>query len=162
MSPLGPKPMPSHLRVITGTFRKHRAPKNEPMPELGIPPVPPELSDDAKAEWGRVAPDLYRAGLMTHIDRAALAAYCAAYGRWARAERLLRKLGEDGADGLLTKTAKGNVIQNPLIGIANKAANDMMRFAAEFGMTPSARARISVAPAPGNDPALKYFSGPHI
>jgi hypothetical protein len=29
-------------------------------------------------------------------------------------------------------------------------------------MTPSARARISVAPAPEVDPALKYFSAPHV
>jgi len=33
-----------------------------------------------------------------------------------------------------------------LIGIANKAAGDMVRFATEFGMTPSARARLGVDP----------------
>ena len=157
MAPRGPKPRPTFLKVIAGTARRCRLPKHEPKPELAIPPVPPELCDDAKCEWRRVAPDLYRAGLMTNLDRAALAGYCAAWGRMVRAERLLRKLGDGGADGLLTKTAKLNVIQNPLVGIANKAARDMMAFAEQFGMTPSARARISAPLPPVYDPAQKYF-----
>jgi P27 family predicted phage terminase small subunit len=157
MAPCGPKPKPTHLKVIAGTARRCRLPKHEPKPELAIPPVPPELCDDAKLDWGRVAPDLYRAGLMTNLDRAALAGYCAAWGRMVRAERALRKLGDEGADGLLIKTAKGNVIQNPLVGIANKAAADMVRFAAELGMTPSARSRVSVPPPSVDDPTMKYF-----
>jgi P27 family predicted phage terminase small subunit len=160
MSPCGRKPKPTHLKLVTGTARRCRLPKNEPRPELALPPVPSELSDDAKLEWNRVMPDLFRAGLMTRLDRAVLAAYCSAHGRWVRAERALRKLGDEGADGLLIKTAKGNVIQNPLVGVSNKAANDMAKFAAELGMSPSSRARFSVAPAPSdNDPAMKYFTG---
>jgi P27 family predicted phage terminase small subunit len=162
MAPRGQKPKPTHLKLVMGTARRCRMPKHEPVPELAIPPVPPELSDDAKLEWNWVMPDLFRAGLMTRLDRAVLAAYCSAHGRWVRAERALRKFGDEGADGLLTKTAKGNVIQNPLVGVSNKAAADMAKFAAELGMSPSSRARISVAPAPGDDPALKYFSGPHV
>jgi P27 family predicted phage terminase small subunit len=145
--------------LITATFRKDRAPKNEPEPELQIPPVPPELCDDAKLEWGRVSIQLFKLGLLSGIDRAALAAYCAAWGRWVRAERMLRKLGDGGADGLLTKTAQGNIIQNPLVGIANTAANNMMRFATEFGMTPSSRARVNGAGDQKEaDPAGKYFT----
>jgi P27 family predicted phage terminase small subunit len=69
----------------------------------------------------------------------------------------MRQLGDGGADGLLTKTAKGNIIQNPLVGIANKAAADVVRFASELGMSPSARARVSVTLPAGADPAQKYF-----
>jgi P27 family predicted phage terminase small subunit len=158
MARCGPKPRPTFLKVIAGTARRCRLPKNEPRPELALPPVPAELDDDARLEWDRVMPDLYRAGLMTRLDRAVLAAYCSAHGRWARAERALRKLGDEGADGLLIKTAKGNVIQNPLVGIANKAAADMVRFAAELGMTPSARSRVSAPSPPALDPAEKYFT----
>jgi P27 family predicted phage terminase small subunit len=61
--------------------------------------------------------------------------------------------------GLLIKTANGTAIQNPLVGIANKAMADMMRYAAEFGMSPSARSRIEATPPIGSDrdPAAKYF-----
>ena len=46
--------------------------------------------------------------------------------------------------GLMIKTTNGNAIQNPLIGTANKAARDMVRYASEFGLTPSARARVGL------------------
>jgi phage terminase small subunit len=35
-------------------------------------------------------------------------------------------------DGLLIETSNGNAIQNPIVGIANKAMSDMVRFAAEL------------------------------
>jgi phage terminase small subunit len=44
------------------------------------------------------------------------------------------------------------------VGTANKAAADMMRYAAEFGMTPSARSRISAEPPEeSEDPADRFF-----
>lgn len=46
----------------------------------------------------------------------------------------------------MIKTSNGNVIQNPLVGTAHKAPYDMMHYAAEFGMTPSARSRLSLSP----------------
>ncbi|PIP18788.1 MAG: hypothetical protein COX41_06375 [Candidatus Omnitrophica bacterium CG23_combo_of_CG06-09_8_20_14_all_41_10] len=45
----------------------------------------------------------------------------------------------------------GNWIQQPLIGIANKAAADMMRYASEFGMTPVARAKLGITPSKEDD-----------
>jgi P27 family predicted phage terminase small subunit len=153
----GRKPKPTHLKLVTGTFRKDRSSKHEPKPELAIPPVPPELSDDAKLEWGRVSVDLFKMGLLTSIDRAALAAYCSAYGRWVRAERLLRKIGDEGLDGILTKTIQGNFIQHPLIGIANKATRDMVAYAAEFGMTPSSRSRVNGTESKEEDPAARFL-----
>ena len=60
--------------------------------------------------------------------------------------------------GMMIKTTNGNAVQNPLLGTANKAMADMMRYAAEFGMTPSARARIKAEPlGDEEDPAQKYF-----
>jgi len=43
---------------------------------------------------------------------------------------------------LLIKSALGDPRANPLIRIADNAAADMIRCAGEFGMTPSARARV--------------------
>jgi P27 family predicted phage terminase small subunit len=64
-----------------------------------------------------------------------------------------------GRSALLVKTANGTAVQNPLIGIANKAAADMVRYASEFGMTPSARSRVhaDTTAAEAADPAKKYF-----
>lgn len=75
---------------------------------------------------------------MTELDRAALAAYAAAYGRWAQAEQAINRMAakEDELNAaLMIKTTSGNAIQNPLVGIANKAKANMVRYAAGFGMT---------------------------
>ena len=157
----GRKPKPTHLRLVTGNAGKRPIPKGEAKPALELPMPPPELSDDAKVEWGRVSAELYRVGLLSKIDRAALAAYCQAYGRWMQAERALARMAASDPimNGLLIKTSNGNAIQNPLVGTANKAMNDMVRIAVEFGMTPSARSRIEASAPVGqsNDPAAEFF-----
>ena len=104
---------------------------------------------------------LLRCGLMSEIDRAALAAYCQAYGRWVQAERALARMGEKDllTGALMIKTSNGNAIQNPLVGTANKAMELMLRAAAEFGMTPSARSRIDVDIPKDTATAAKQGSG---
>lgn len=143
---MGRKTIPTHLKLITGNPGKRRIPTGEPMPERVLPAPPPFLSDEAKVEWGRISEELYRLDLLTGIDRASLAAYCQAYGRWAQAEKAIAKMAErdELTGGLMIKTTNGNAIQNPLVGTAHKAASDMVKYAAEFGMTPSARARLAI------------------
>ena len=141
----GRKPTPTHLKLVRGNPGKRRLNAAEPVPERVLPSPPPELSADARTEWDRVAGELHRIGVLSGIDRAALAAYCQAYGRWVVAERAIAKMAERDSltEGLMIKTTNGNAVQNPLVGTANKAMADVVRYAAEFGMTPSARSRIS-------------------
>jgi P27 family predicted phage terminase small subunit len=47
--------------------------------------------------------------------------------------------------GLLVKGADGDARRNPVLRIARDAANDMLRFAGEFGLTAAARARLGAA-----------------
>lgn len=84
---------------------------------------------------------LERMGVVTVVDRAALAAYCQAWARWIDAEAQVAKLGT------IVKTANGNLIQNPYLAVANRAMEQMTRLAAEFGMTPSSRSRVQIAAA---------------
>ena len=143
---------------------------------------PPSCVTTPKVGWGRVCSALYAAGLMTELDRAALAAYCAAYGRWAQAERAINRMAaKDGLNAaLMIKTVSGNAIQNPLVGIANKAKADMVRYAAEFGMThrrvPASQRHLmtrrkKTAPPAISDAATQYaqevvagkrVAGPHV
>ena len=43
------------------------------------------------------------------------------------------------------RTTVGDARRNPLVRIARDAADDMLQFAAEFGLTPVARARLGAA-----------------
>jgi P27 family predicted phage terminase small subunit len=100
------------------------------------------LSKDAKAEWKRISQELLAIGLLTKVDRAALAAYCQAWARWCEAERNVQKYGH------VVKSPSGYPIQNPYVGIANTALDQMRKFLIEFGMTPASRSRLSVETAP--------------
>jgi len=146
----GPKPKPDELKLLEGVQNVHpnRINNNRPKPKATIPTCPPHLTKMAKAEWKRICPELESLGLLTKLDRAALAAYCQAYGRWAQAEKKLIDLGNMAPDKMayLYKTTNGNLIINPLLSVANKAMEQMHKFLTEFGMTPSSRTRISVNP----------------
>jgi P27 family predicted phage terminase small subunit len=113
---------------------------------------------DAKAEWRRISTGLYHLGLLTMVDENPLAAYCQAYARWVNAEEAIARMAERDllTGGLMIKTSNGNAIQNPLVGTANRASSDMVRYASEFGFTPAARARIAAGIAAGGS---SKFSG---
>lgn len=129
----------------------------------GMPmPTPPSFLDAyALEEWNELAPVLHADGRLTRADRGAFAAYCMAYSRWRCAEEAVaaETLEEGARRGALTvKTKSNNVIQNPLVGAANAARRDMVRIAAEFGLTPSARARLGNKDGgTKNKIAKKYF-----
>jgi phage terminase small subunit len=48
---------------------------NGAKPDLAQPTPPDFLNDHAKVEWGRIVSTLFRAGLMTELDKSVLAAY---------------------------------------------------------------------------------------
>lgn len=166
----GPPRKPTILKIVTGNPGRRPLNAREPTPELGIPSVPDHLSDEAKAEWDRVVRALDRMGVLTQMDRAALAAYCQAYGDWVEAEGQLRKYGKvvkspgkttvrrvKGEE--VTETAGGYPIQSPFLAIRNRALETMHRFLIEFGMTPSSRSRITALPIQSDETniAAKYF-----
>jgi hypothetical protein len=60
---------------------------------------------------------------------------------------------------LTVATRHGSTMQNPLYSTMRQAANDMVRYAAEFGFTPRPRGRRSASSERSRDPAsLTVFS----
>jgi P27 family predicted phage terminase small subunit len=78
--------------------------------------------------------------ILTHLDRAALASYCATYALWAETTQAIQ------AYGAIVKSPSGYPVQSQYVSIANLQTEIMMRIASEFGFTPASRRRIS-APA---------------
>jgi P27 family predicted phage terminase small subunit len=152
----GRKPTPTNIKILTGNPGKRRLPSGEPVPESNLPSPPSHLDAYAREEWERLATAMHDLGILYDVDRAVFAAYCSSYSRWRTAEEAMQRRVEKAGDplaALIIKTKSENVIQNPLVGIANKAAADMVRYAAEFGLTPSARARLAIDP---NKKASKF------
>jgi P27 family predicted phage terminase small subunit len=88
----------------------------------------------------RVAPELNKLGLLTRVDRSALAAYCQAYARWQAAEAVLS------SEGLTyeytNKNGSTNTTLRPEVLVAKQYLQFLRAFCTEFGLTPSSRARM--------------------
>lgn len=149
----GPPPKPAELKVIEGTFRPDRVAPYRPRPKVEIPSCPSWLGREAKREWRRITPHLEKLGLITQVDRSALAAYCQAYHRWWEAEKLIAE------HGLTFTTPKGYVQQRPEVGIANTALKQMRMFLTEFGLTPASRTKVSAAPEVPTDTDREFLFG---
>jgi P27 family predicted phage terminase small subunit len=157
----GRRPIPTHLKLLRGNPGKRPLPANEVQPTVPehVPCPPPFLEDHAREEWHRIAAQLCRLNLLTIVDVNPLAAYCQAYARWRLAEEALAEMRKRDPmlNALMLRAKNGTPMQNPLVLTSARAAADMVRYAVEFGLTPSARARIAAGPN-GDDGGGK-FSG---
>ena len=148
MGARGPAKTPTVLNELRGNPGKRGRNHGEPRPGAGkLPSAPRSLSVEGRREWRRVARRLWAVGLLTEVDHDALTLYCETWAAWQRAEAVVREKGE------VVRTANGNVIQNPYLSIANRAKRVALLLMREFGMTPAARARISVEGG-GDEPSL--------
>jgi P27 family predicted phage terminase small subunit len=136
----GRKPLPTKLKLVRGTLRGDRRNPREAALSPARPTCPRELSPAAKREWRRVAAELAVAGLLTRVDRAGLAAYCAAWSRWIEAEEALRRYGT------IIKSQSGYPMVSPYFSVASKSLEQMRLLLGEFGMTPSSRSRVNADP----------------
>jgi P27 family predicted phage terminase small subunit len=148
----GRKPKPTATKKLEGNPGKRKLNDAEPRPAATKPACPKHVQGEARKEWNRVSKDLHAAGLLTKIDKAALAAYCVQWGRWVEAEESLRKHGP------VVKSPTGYPMQNPHLSIANKAMTQMQKSLVEFGMTPSSRSRIAVDPTDAADELADFLN----
>ena len=144
--------MPTALKVMRGNPGKRPLNKREPKIKAAIPPCPSHLSDEAQAEWDRIGRELYEMGILANADRALLAIYAQAWGDLVKAQEQIR------ADGYMVKSPNGYEIPNPWLPIRNKAVEQIQKIAGEFGMSASARTRISaIKPEKPDDDEARFF-----
>lgn len=145
MGARGPAPKPTKLKILEGNPGHEKLNTQEPRPSPIAPDCPSWLDAEAKREWKRVSPELERLGLLTGIDMAAMAGYCASYSLYVKCKRVLH------TKGLTFKTATGYLMPRPEVAIGNRALIELRAFCVQFGLTPSARARMQLYGGPGED-----------
>ena len=97
--------------------------------------------------------------VLTKADRAALAAYCQTHARWQGVEEFLETNGEVYA----LRDQKGKVRcmqQYPQVAIARHLLMILRGYQQEFGLTPAARTRITVADDDPQSETETRFFGP--
>ncbi|WP_435610883.1 phage terminase small subunit P27 family [Streptomyces sp. C10-9-1] len=145
----GPAPKPTALRVLHGD-RKDRINTDEPTPDEGDLVAPDWLSEQALAVWEALADDLIAKGVLTPWDAEAYANYCDAV---ARRRDAAERVALEGAviehpvfnkNGDLTGHRLG---KNPWLLALDAADAQVQRYGARFGLTPSDRAQLKIAPS---------------
>ncbi len=149
----GRKPTPTALKLVRGNPGKRPINANEPKPSEHAP-MPDWLSPAAAKHWPLVAKQLSDARLLSSIDTAALGLYCEAFARWHHANQQIAKFGP------IIKSPNGYPVQSPYLGIANTAHDQMRKLLVEFGMTPSARSRVSKVESDEADPYKAFVKQP--
>lgn len=91
------------------------------------PPVPKYLAPHAKAEWKRIMPQLIGRKIITKADLAGVEAYCFAVGA-------VRQIADTMTVGVLPDLKLG--------GLQIRYMQTARQLAAEYGLTPTSRARI--------------------
>lgn len=153
MGERGPRPRPVPLKVLQGERpdRMPRTPADAPV--SAEPPLPPDyLSPRAVDVWNRLAPSLHRTSLLTEWDIEFFAVGCEAYSKWRRATELVN------STDVLIRGYRGSLVRNPASQVARENADIVLRWAREFGLTPSARSGIDLGEADDDDALKRLLS----
>ena len=166
----GPLPKPAALKALEGNPGKRALNLSEGVnPPVSIPSAPKHLGPEARKEWKRITPLLEELGLISGLDRSALALYCQAVGRLTELEMAfngrINGLVDDGmsypdavAHASQSTTPSGYVQQSVQQQLIRSHREQVHRYLMHFGLSPAARGRVQasnyVQPTlPGIDPA---------
>lgn len=100
-------------------------------PAEDAPPV--WLGVQAKQKWREVYPLFARRGVITELDRDALALYCDAWQQLHDADTVLARAGS------YFETEKGYVGIHPAVARRNKAIDHIRKIGEQLGLTPNSR-----------------------
>lgn len=152
----GRKPIPTILKLVSATQRKHRANPAEPQPAGNLLAPPESMSDEQKAEWvyGLENAPL---GLLRRLDRAVYSQWVIASIEVVQAEMMLRSEGmviNRGGDQRITVMPDGKQVKtvrsaskivNPWVRVRRDAFDRLMKATSELGFSPTSRSRITLA-----------------
>lgn len=149
----GPRPKPTHLKLIQGNPGKRAINKNEPKPIGDLRKPPDWLSEELVKDWNHAIQDAPK-GLLKKIDSSVLETWVFAKATHRAAAMKVAELG------LVTASpVKGEPMQNPYLAIVNRQAQIMLKAAGELGFTPSSRSKVSVVnDDPDGSPPSRFDS----
>jgi len=142
------KPIELHLvqgnpnRLTKAEIEARKEAENSMRPKADKVKPPKWLGKKAKREFKRIVKELEEVGLLTNVDVDMLATYCDAYVEYQRCTEIIEE------EGLMVeytnKAAETNKVPHPLLTKKKQLFEQMKSIAAEFGLTPSARAKIAI------------------
>jgi P27 family predicted phage terminase small subunit len=167
--PPGRPPKPTLLHQEQGTYRNDRhGSRSEPEYAVGLPEPPSHLDIVAKRRYAEVGALLVDKGVLTEADQGILALYADAWSNWVAAVRRVRaeerqqarieKAWDETLDAFvqgdpmyyleqrIRRVERMKVGESPAVKRAREERLLLDRFAGQLGLSPSMRAKVSVAP----------------
>ncbi|AEH46782.1 phage terminase small subunit P27 family [Parageobacillus thermoglucosidasius] len=147
---MGRKAMPIQLHLLQGNKSRltkkeieQRMEAEERLKPKADKVKPPSWLDPlAKKEFKRIVSELSELGLITNVDIVALATYCDAYSDYVKCTKLIQE------EGMMVeytnKAAETNKVPHPLLTKKKQLFEQMKAVASEFGLSPSARAKLAM------------------
>lgn len=175
----GRKPKPTAQKAAEGNPGKRRLNKAELREDPAAPRAPSHLSARARVEWRKLIPVLMRRRTISIEDETLLVSFCEAcatlidarrqLARFPKNKRLVVMVGgrvierRDKKGKLVARERSGGSLQaNPLLYVIRDQIGTIARIAAEFGLSPAARARLNldaIPPDAGADPLDALLNG---
>ena len=135
----GRKPLATEVAEANGSYRKNpaRRPTKIIKGSDGIPIKPDFVESDevASAIWDETVDVLKDCGILSQTDTHLLTNYVVTYSEWRKAFVHVSKYGHENEDG---KTSTQSMT-------FHKLADRHLKLLGELGLSPSSRARLSVA-----------------
>lgn len=153
----GPLPKPTTLKLLEGNAGKRALDLSAGVnPAIEIPDAPRHLGKEARKEWKRITPLLEELGLLSKLDRAALALYCQVAGRLAELETAFnRKVDQKVTEGMdyydavhdvsHSRTPSGYEQQSVIVQLIGRHREQLHRYLQHFGLSPAARGRVQAS-----------------
>lgn len=134
MGARGPCPLPTNILTLRKSW-KAATRTGEPVAD-GMPDCP-DIPDDAAEIWAELIPMLDRLQVLGEIDGGTLERYCRYAALWRKAVAVCEQPG-----GSVTVTEKG-MSDSAEFRQMVKLGQELLKIEQQFGMTPSARARLA-------------------
>ncbi|MBF0421906.1 MAG: P27 family phage terminase small subunit [Magnetococcales bacterium] len=133
----GRPPLPTAIKELKGTARKHRIRSDEPTP-IGVAVCPANIENHprAKAWWDKITSAAPQ-GTYTSMDMPSLSMFCMSMSLASEAWEEVVSKGIMLIDRFETK-------ENPYLRIFNREIEMATRLASHLGLSPSARTRLGV------------------
>ena len=157
----GPLPKPVALKLLEGNPGKRSLDLSDRVnPRVQIPSIPKHFGPEARKEWKRITPLLEELGLISGLDRTALALYCQAAGTLAELETAFNgkvdRLVEAGKEAHVTYadavyeashavTPSGYAQQSVIVQLIRSHREQVNRYLMHFGLSPAARGRVQAS-----------------
>jgi P27 family predicted phage terminase small subunit len=130
--------VPTKIKMLRGTGRADRIKSDElEFRALEDLPKPPDwMGTVGKIEFDSVIDEYFNLGILSKLDLPSLNIYCQAYDDYVRLTKY--------TNGNETQTSDKGVESNlPQMILRQKALDTVLKFACQFGLTVTARSKIS-------------------